>query len=73
MNEWKCPKCKKTVTCHPGTSRRDNKTNICSECCTDEAIFDWQVNVAKQKKKIFPENFIALEREWLKEVEIHEN
>ncbi len=73
MNEWKCPKCKKTVTCHPGTSRRDNKTEICSECCTDEAIFDWQVAVAKQKKKIFPQNFIDLEREWLKEVEIHEN
>lgn len=68
MNEWTCPKCKKKVTCHPGTSRRDNKTSICSDCCTDEAIFDWQVAMTKQKKQIFPENFIALEREWLEEM-----
>ena len=69
IKEWNCPRCKKAVTCHPGTSRRDNKTKICSECCTEEAIFDFHVAMAKEKKKIFPANFLALEREWLKEVE----
>jgi predicted nucleic acid-binding Zn-ribbon protein len=34
----KCPKCGKTYTDHPAMSRVDNKTEICPECGTREAL-----------------------------------
>ncbi len=38
-NETKvCPKCGKTYRGHPAISREDNKTPICSECGTREAL-----------------------------------
>lgn len=38
-NETKmCPKCGKTYRGHPAISRADNKTPICSECGTREAL-----------------------------------
>lgn len=38
-NEKKiCPRCGKTYTGYPATSRFDNKTEICSDCGTDEAM-----------------------------------
>lgn len=36
----KCPKCNGPLGKRPGLSRRDNKTEICSDCCTREAIED---------------------------------
>lgn len=37
-----CPRCHKEVVGeHPAISRRDNETEICSECGTEEAIFDY--------------------------------
>ena len=33
-----CPKCGKTYTGYPATSRADNKTEICPECGTREAL-----------------------------------
>lgn len=34
----KCPKCKKEIKGYPALSRKDNKTEICSECGTKEAL-----------------------------------
>lgn len=49
----KCPRCrkKKNMT-YPALSRRDNKTNICSDCGTNEAMFDFMIaNMKKQEEK----------------------
>lgn len=41
MKELKvCPKCGKTYRDAPALSRRDNKTLICPECGTREALED---------------------------------
>ena len=37
---WKCPHCKDTVTDFPAISRRDNRTEICSDCGITEALED---------------------------------
>lgn len=34
----KCPKCDKNYCGYPALSREDNKTEICSECGTKEAL-----------------------------------
>ena len=36
-----CPKCKHTIIGYPALSREDNKTEICSNCGTMEAIKDF--------------------------------
>ena len=41
IKPWKCPRCSKTVTDYPALSRTDNKTEICSQCGTDEAMTNW--------------------------------
>ena len=38
---WECPACKDTVTDFPAISRRDNATEICSQCGNDEALADY--------------------------------
>lgn len=44
-NETKvCPKCGKTYRGHPAISRVDNKTPICSECGTREALEGLGIN-----------------------------
>ena len=40
-NEFKCPNCGKITTEHSALSRKDNKTRICSDCGTKEAILDF--------------------------------
>ena len=35
-----CPKCRKLYTEYPSLSRQDNKTEICYECGTREALED---------------------------------
>ena len=40
----KCPRCKKEFKGHPAISRRDNKTEICSDCGLQEAMFDFKLN-----------------------------
>ena len=35
-----CPKCGKEYTDYPAISRRDNKTEICSDCSLEEALED---------------------------------
>ena len=37
----KCPKCGKIYYGYPALSREDNKTEICPECGTKEAIFSF--------------------------------
>jgi len=39
---WTCPTCKTETTDFPAVSRRDNKTEICSQCGTNEAIEDFK-------------------------------
>lgn len=33
-----CPNCGKEIKGYPALSRKDNKTNICSNCGTKEAL-----------------------------------
>ena len=47
--EWVCPICKRTVTDYPAISRRDNKTEICSQCGTTEALNDFFGLTPKKK------------------------
>lgn len=48
---WECPRCGKTVTDYPALSRTDNKTNICSQCGTDEAMLDWAKHIIEETRK----------------------
>lgn len=41
--KWECPRCGRKVTDYPALSRRDNKTDICSNCGTDEAMIDFAI------------------------------
>ena len=42
MTESKfCPRCDYELSGHPAISRRDNKTEICSDCGTSEAMNDF--------------------------------
>ena len=36
-----CPRCEKEITTFPALSRRDNKTDICSNCGQTEAMEDY--------------------------------
>jgi len=36
-----CPDCKKKYTGYPALSRKDNKTEICSNCGLKEAVQDF--------------------------------
>ena len=36
-----CPKCKREIKGEPAISRRDNNTEICSNCGTAEALADF--------------------------------
>lgn len=47
----KCPKCKGPLGDYPALSRRDNKTEICSECGMLEAFEDMEK--ALGIKKVF--------------------
>ena len=54
---WKCPRCNFEVNDYPAISRRDNKTNICSNCGRGEAMFDFKINLMKKD-----------ESRWLKKI-----
>lgn len=43
-----CPVCGETYTDYPAISRRDNKTEICPQCGTAEALEDF-FNKEEQK------------------------
>lgn len=42
----KCPRCNQNFTEYPALSRRDNKTEICSKCGQEEAMFDYAHSMA---------------------------
>ena len=40
--DWgNCPRCKKEIEKFPALSRRDNRTDICSDCGEVEALEDY--------------------------------
>ena len=45
-----CPRCHKDYEGHPAISRKDNMTEICPACGTQEAMFDF-INHIKNKKQ----------------------
>lgn len=47
-NKRKCPICGQVYTNHPAISRKDNKTEICSECGVKEALLDFYKHTNKR-------------------------
>lgn len=45
----KCPKCNKIINGYSAISRRDNETEICSECGQLEALEDFFKNQKEEK------------------------
>ena len=41
MKKFNCPRCQQDTTDFPAISRRDNKTEICSQCGVTEAMADY--------------------------------
>jgi hypothetical protein len=46
-----CPRCKHDLGKIPAISRLDNKTNICSQCGQEEAMFDYSISQLNDKDK----------------------
>lgn len=44
-----CPRCHKDYDGHPAISRKDNTTEICSSCGTQEAMFDFINHIKKNR------------------------
>lgn len=44
-----CPKCGKTYSEHPALSRQDNKTLICPDCGTREALATLGIEAKEQE------------------------
>lgn len=51
-DEGLCPICNKELGQYPAISRKDNKTKICSECGTIEALKAWEESLKDDKKDI---------------------
>ena len=64
-----CPRCKKrTYYKYPALSRRDNKTEICSECGNAEAMFDimkYNAHIQEVYTKEELQKIIDREQAWL--------
>ena len=39
---WRCPRCGEFTRDYPALSRKDNKTDVCDRCGTDEALEDYK-------------------------------
>jgi len=50
--EFECPSCEKVVDEYPALSRKDNKTEICSECGQKEALTIYRKNHDSWGRKI---------------------
>lgn len=48
---WTCPRCGKETNDYPALSRTDNKTEICSQCGTDEAMLNWAKHIIEETRK----------------------
>ena len=46
-----CPRCNKLFEGFSAISRRDNKTEICNSCGTEEALFDFKISRLIDKEK----------------------
>lgn len=44
-----CPRCNKKYSGYPAISRKDNKTEICSQCGTEEALEDFYKHLLSNK------------------------
>ena len=49
-----CPRCKNSIVGYPAISRKDNKTEICSNCGTLEALEDF-IEYDRKCKKSYKE------------------
>jgi hypothetical protein len=47
-----CPRCHKAYDGYPALSRRDNKTDICSDCGTEEAFVDFACAKGKNVRSV---------------------
>lgn len=45
-----CPLCGKEYTAHPALSRKDNKTLICPDCGTREALQSIGIDIEEQER-----------------------
>ncbi|KKN53354.1 hypothetical protein LCGC14_0603240 [marine sediment metagenome] len=64
VENFLCPRCGAFFNGFTALSRRDNKTNICSPCGTDEAMFDLNIHLFEDGKE--KEILIEKEVKWLK-------
>ncbi|MAH50105.1 hypothetical protein CMI37_30070 [Candidatus Pacearchaeota archaeon] len=60
-----CPRCKNPYEGYPALSRRDNKTSICSDCGTQEALFDFNIERSEHLDEKLKIKARKLESEWL--------
>ena len=70
-----CPRCKEIYDGYPAISRRDNKTEICSNCGGEEALFDMKIHALSKNVDLIDEveKEYKAERAWLEEKEVIEN
>ena len=47
-----CPVCKNSIVGYPAISRKDNKTPICPDCGTREALESIGIDIKEQEKII---------------------
>lgn len=62
---WICPRCQNHTGGFGATTRRDNKTKICSCCATEEAIFDFTVSEARKQGELITKEMIESEKAWM--------
>lgn len=46
-----CPRCGKGLNDFPTISRRDNKTEICKDCASEEVLFDIKITKMVQQER----------------------
>lgn len=49
---WLCPNCFNYTTDYPALSRKDNKTNICSDCGTREALGAYLSSITSERSDL---------------------
>ena len=52
LKRWTCPRCEREVEGYPALSRKDNKTEICTNCGQEEAMNDFLKAKKKTKKLV---------------------
>lgn len=53
-----CPRCRQPIKGYPASSRLDNKTDICSPCGQEEALWDYfypRLDMPAINERIFPQ------------------